>query len=285
MSVLDALPDPAQHLSREERRAFTSAMLHRAATTSDPQARAEIIDDVILANVCVARSIASRYRFRGIPTEDLEQVANAALVRAAHQFDDHLATDFLTYAVPSIRGELRRYFRDSGWMVRPPRRIQELQTRVLEVRDRLRAETGRPSTDAQIARELDVPEADVVEALCAEGCFVPTSLDSPVGEESSASLGELIPDPRDGSDLSAAEARVLLRPVVRRLSPRDQELVRRRFFDERSQQEIADEFGVTQTQVSRLLSRVMRDLRDGLVGAGAAAEQSSPQHYQEAVRP
>lgn len=273
MSPRDVQISPFAQFSRDERRSFTATMLRRAAETSDAEARHLILDDVVLANVGVARSIASRYRSRGIATDDLEQVANAALVRAVHHFDGDLASDFLAYAVPSIRGELRRYFRDSGWMVRPPRRIQELQGRVIETRDRLRAETGESCSHADIARALDVPESDVVEALAAEGCFTPTSLDLPVGEGSSSTLGDLLRDPQDDDGAAAAEARAMLSPVVRRLSARDRALLRLRFFDERTQQEIADEFGVTQTQVSRLLTRVLRDLRAGLLGTAQLIEE------------
>lgn len=273
MSSRDVQFSSFEHFSRDERRSFTAAMLLRAAETTDAIERHAILDDVVLANVGVARSIASRYRSRGIPTEDLEQVANAALVRAVHHFDGQLATDFLAYAVPSIRGELRRYFRDSGWMVRPPRRIQELQSSVVAMRDRLRAETGRSCTHADIAQALDVPESDVVEALSAEGCFTPTSLDLPLGEGSSSTLGDLLRDPQDADGASAAEARAMLSPVVRRLSPRDRALLRLRFFDERTQQEIADEFGVTQTQVSRLLSKVLSELRTGLLGPSQTVEE------------
>lgn len=261
-----------EHLSRDERRTFTATMFRRAGETRDAAERDRILDDVVMANVGVARSIASRYRSRGIPTEDLEQVAYAALVRAVHQYDDRLAPDFLAYAVPSIRGELRRYFRDNGWMVRPPRRIQELQSQVVETRDRLRAETGERCRHEDIAKALDVSEEEVIEALCAEGCFAPVSLDSPVGEDSSTRLGDVIADPHDGEDASAAEARATLLPVVRRLSARDRALLRLRFFEDRTQQEIADEFGVTQTQVSRLLSKVLRELRADLLSSSSASE-------------
>ncbi len=272
MSFNDLPLSQIEHFSRDERRKFTATMLRRAAEVTDPAERDRILDDVVLANMGVARSIASRYRSRGIASEDLEQVANAALVRAVHEYDDHLAADFLAYAVPSIRGELRRYFRDNGWMVRPPRRIQEIQSRVVEARDRLRVETGGPGTEEAIAQELGVSREDVVEALCAEGCFAPVSLDSPAGDGSSTSLGDAMPHPHDAEGISAAEARVMLRPVVRRLSAREQALLRLRYFDDRTQQQIADEFGVTQTQVSRLLSKVLRDLRDSLLDSPPDSE-------------
>lgn len=251
-------------LPRQERRRLTATLLRRASTTDDEDTRKELIDRVVLANIGVARSIAARYRSRGIPTEDLEQVACAALVRAAQNFDATRERDFLSYAVPSIRGELRRHFRDQGWTVRPPRRVQEIQSRVVEAREALHAEDGQTPSDARIAEHLEVETSEVTEALRAEGCFTPASLDMPVGADGSMSLGELLVDEDDDRETSAAEARVLLRPVMRQLRPRDQRLLRMRFVEERTQQEIADEFGVTQTQVSRLLSRVLRELRESI---------------------
>ncbi|QIX27568.1 sigma-70 family RNA polymerase sigma factor [Nocardioides sp. JQ2195] len=255
---------PSRELPREQRRRLTACLLRQAAQAEDDELRAHLLEEVVLANICVARSIASRYRSRGVASEDLEQVANAALVRAVNQFDGDRASDFLSFAVPSIRGELRRYFRDHGWVVRPPRRVQELQSEVIEERDRHQAGERRTPTDAQIAERLGVPEADVTEALRAEGCFTPSSLDAQLSEQGGATVGESLADSHSGEDSDAAEARVMLQPVVRQLSSRDRELLRLRFFEELTQQEIANEFGVTQTQVSRLLSRVLRDLRCSL---------------------
>ncbi len=267
--------DPHSGVSRDRRRRLTAGLLRQADRAEDPDQRASLINQVIVLNISVARSIASRYRRRDVPVEDLEQVANAALVRSAQQFDVSRQRDFLAYAVPSIRGELRRYFRDHGWTVRPPRRVQELQSLVVEKREQLRAKDRGNPTDADIAEALDVPEDDVSEALRAEGCFTPTSLDSPVGEQGTTALGDLIADPDSARGQEAAEARVMLRPVLRRLKVRDRKLLRLRFRDGMTQQEIADEFGVTQTQVSRLLGRVLRDLRRTL-GEVDGSEQRRP---------
>ncbi|WP_067438878.1 sigma-70 family RNA polymerase sigma factor [Nocardioides jensenii] len=264
MASFDIQKNPLDDLPRDQRRKLTASLLQRAARASTPQERSRLLDEVVLANMCVARSVASRYKSRGIAIEDLEQVANAALVRVVHKFDGEHESDFLAYAIPSIRGEIRRHFRDQGWVVRPPRRVQELQSHVFEERDRLRCEGRRTPSAAEIADALEVTEEEVSEALRAEGCFTPASLDAPVGDETGISLGEMLPDSH-ADDAAAAEARVMLRPVVRRLSARDRKLLRLRFFDELTQQEIADEFGVTQTQVSRLLSRIIRDLRGSLV--------------------
>lgn len=255
---------PFDDLPRERRQELTAELLTRAATTDKESVRDRELERVVLLNMCVARSIASRYRGRGIHDEDLEQVAYTALVRAARNFDDAQDKDFLSYAVPSIRGELRRHFRDHGWTVRPPRRVQELQTQVLAERAVSDGSPNNVPSNAEIAERLGVPEEDVAEALRAEGCFTPASLDRPLGEGSPELLGDVLPDDTGEHDLEAAEARVALRPVVRKLRSRDRRILQLRFFEDRTQQEIADEIGVTQMQVSRLLSRILRDLRQDL---------------------
>jgi RNA polymerase sigma-B factor len=188
-----------------------------------------------------------------------------ALTRAARDFDPHRHQDFLSYAVPTIRGELKKHFRDQGWMVRPPRRVQEAQARITRAEGVLSQELGRPVRPSELAAHLDMHLDDVIEALAADGCFSPSSLDRPVttnGDGGGVALGDFLGE--DDQEAPAAEARVVLGPVVRRLKPRDRRIVYLRFFEQRSQQEIADEIGVTQMQVSRLLARILRDLRKDL---------------------
>ena len=208
----------------------------------------------------------ARYRNRGIDLDDLEQVALLGLTKAAQRFDPDAGHDFLSYAVPTIRGELRRHFRDAGWMVRPPRRVQDLQARIARAQRELEAELGRSPRPARSPRTSRPDLNDVVEALSADGCFTPTSLDGTVGDGSST-LGDLI-----GSEdraIESAEARVVLDPVVRLLSDRDRRIVRLRYFDERTQQEIAEDIGLTQAQVSRVLTRIL-----GRAARAAAASRS-----------
>jgi len=256
------LPDPATTVSlpRERRINLTRDLLEQAADTPEGRQREEILDRVVLMNMGVARTIAHRYAERGVPREDLEQVAYLALTRAVRQFDPSLHHDFLSYAVPTVRGEIRKYFRDLGWFVRPPRRVQETQSRVVAARDSLSTAGGRPVTAAEIAEELGEDVSTVQEALAAQGCFTPTSLDLPVHDGASSTLGDELTDSAV-EGLGAAEARVVLAPLVRRLCDRDRQIVRLRFFEDRTQQEIAEEIGVTQMQVSRLLARILRDLR------------------------
>lgn len=258
----------AQHLT-------TNRLLAFAALQLDPRAREHVVERAVLLNMPVAQSMASRFRGRGVPIEDLEQVAYAALLRAARAFDPERADDFLTYAVPTMRGELQKYFRDYAWAVRPPRRVQEIQTKVLATQRRLQDDdsVGPDATIEGIARELDEDPNDVKEALAARGCFTPTSLDALRGDDA-VSLLDLIPGEDDERDRHRAEARIILRPALRRLSSRDQRIVMLRFFEDRTQQEIADQLGVTQMQVSRLLTRIMRDLRRGLDSAGDCVRAS-----------
>ena len=246
-------------LSRPQRRNLTEELLRRLRECTSPVQRHELIDELVLVNLGVADAVVSRYRSRGIPTEDLRQVAYMALVKAAQNFDSARGYDFLSYTVPTIRGEIRRYFRDHGWMVRPPRRVQDLQPRVATASAELARDTGGVPTPAQIAAHLGEAESDVREALGGEGCFTPASLDHPVGDDGTASLGDLLPDEERGS--TAAEARVMLAPAVRQLVARDRRILRLRFIEGLTQQEIAEDIGVTQMQVSRLLSRIYADLR------------------------
>ena len=253
VSVLD------RSASRVVRRQETARLLSEAAQSTGKQ-RDDLLEQVIVLNIGVAHAIAHRYRNRSIPVEDLEQVACMALTRAAQKFDVSQERDFLTYAVPTISGEIKRHFRDHGWTIRPPRRVQEIQSKVIHAY-RHGEESGAPPSAAKLAAELDLPESDVAEALQAEGCFTPVSLDVPVSEDGRAAIDRLADDETDGN---AMEARLMLSPALRRLSPRDRKILRLRFVEDRTQQEIGDELGVTQMQASRLLKRILETLRQEL---------------------
>ena len=241
----------------------TAELLTRLGATQDEQERHRLVDELVVVNLGIAHSIAMRYRNRGISPDDLEQVARLGLVKAAHAFDPERQNDFLAYAVPTIRGEVRKHFRDHGWTVRPPRRIQELQSRIMAAATELTQTLGRSPRPSEIAAHLDADVEEVHEALSADGCFSPSSLDRKVSDdENSAALGDLLP--ADDNDQEAAEARLMLAPVIGRLSERDQLILHLRFFKGWTQDEIAKEIGVTQMHVSRLLSRILQELRSGI---------------------
>ena len=266
---MSAQPDlRSTTMSRRQRRERTGRALSALAETTSERRREELLDYVVRINMGVARTVAGRYFHRGVDDDDLVQVAYMALTRAARDFDAQRHQDFLSYAVPTIRGELKKHFRDQGWMVRPPRRVQEAQARITRAEGALSQELGRPARPSEIAAHLDMCLDDVIEALAADGCFSPSSLDRPVtmnDDDGGVALVDFLGE--DDQAAPAAEARVVLGPVVRQLKPRDRRIVYLRFFEQRSQQEIADEIGVTQMQVSRLLARILRDLHRDLTTA------------------
>lgn len=248
------------------RTTLTARLLEESLDGSDTAPRQEIQDRVICLNMPVARAIARQYRGRGIGEDDLDQVAYVALVYAVQHFDASHGVSFLGYAVPTIRGSVKKHFRDFGWTVRPPRRVQELEANAKRAFDDLTQALGRSPLTSEMAEHLDVDVDAVREALTTDGCFVPTSLDRPAGTDANATLGEIFHDvASDGShEREAAEARLMVTPAVRRLRDRDRHIVHLRYVKQMTQSEIADDIGVTQMQVSRLLCRIMRDLRRDL---------------------
>jgi RNA polymerase sigma-B factor len=253
---------PNRPIGRQERSRRTAQLVDEVARCTDEARREELLAELIVVNRGVAESVAARYRHRGVAIDDLNQVAYLGLTRAVRNFDATRAEDLLTYAVPTIRGELLRYFRDHGWSVRPTRRVQELQRQMNRVSEEIAQTTGREPSHRELQEHLCVDYEEYAEAVSAFGCFQPTSLDRPASADSPSSLGELI-----GVDqpVDAADARTMLRPLVRGLSARDQRVLYLRFFEDRTQEEIGHELGVTQMQVSRVLKRILTDLRRELV--------------------
>jgi RNA polymerase sigma-B factor len=274
----DHLDDDLEPIASSEDRAERTFDLLLKCVDADPCERARLHEEIVLLNIEVAESIVMRYRNRGVPVEDLVQVACLGLVKAARGFDPVKSDNFLGYAVPTILGEVKRFFRDNAWAVRPPRRIQELQAEIASTSARLMHETGHSPTPHDLAEALDVEVDEVVEALSADGCFAPTSLDRPPRDGETTPLSETLGT--DDPGFSHAEAVVALRPLCRGLSERDRRIVYLRFFHEWTQARIAEEFGVTQMQVSRLLTRIFGKLREQL----GPLDMLSPAQRTAAVR-
>ena len=256
-------PPPDLHLVADsDRETRTQRLLELASETEDDESRHRLHDEVVLLNVEIAESIVMRYRNRGVPAEDLVQVGCLGLVKAARGFDPTKSDSFLAYAVPTILGEVKRFFRDNAWVVRPPRRIQELQAEISSTTAALTHSRGHVPSVEEIADELDVDPKDVEEALAADGCFSPSSLDRPKSDGETSSLNDVLG--RDEPGFDRAEAVVALAPLCRNLCDRDRRILYLRFFHEWTQARIAEEFGVTQMQVSRLLTRILKELRSKL---------------------
>jgi RNA polymerase sigma-B factor len=256
-SSTELLDHELEQLPRREATQRLLALAHEAAEAE----RSAFQDRVVELNMQIAVDVARRYRSRGVAIEDLEQVAYLGLVKAVRGFDPGRATDFLSYAVPTIRGEVRRYFRDHGWAVRPPRTVQQAQSRITAVESDLCQELGRAPRPSEIAERLDLDLDLVVEALAANGCFVPTSLDTSAADAESG-LGDKLGD--DDPAFDSAEARVALKPLLQHLDRRERIMLEMRFFKGSTQSEIGEVLGITQMQVSRLLSALLARLRDEL---------------------
>jgi len=256
-ATLDA-PASTRPFPETPRRIETARLLAEARRSRGPT-RTRCEDEVIRINMRVARDVARRYYGRGIPAEDIDQVAFLGLVKAVRGYDADLGDDFLSYAVPTVRGEIRRYFRDAGWVVRPPRSVQEVQTRVTNAESELAQTYGRTPSVTEIAIYLDVPIALVLAAQAAAGCFTPASLDAPRADTDHESpvdrLGGLDPA------FATTEARLALKPLMSALNDRDRKIIELRYFQNRTQSQIGAEVGVTQEQVSRLLSGILLKLR------------------------
>jgi RNA polymerase sigma-B factor len=234
------------------------------ATNRDPGLR----DQLIEAHLGLAEYLARRFANRGEPLDDLVQVASLGLVKAVERFDPGRGLEFTTFATPTIVGELKRHFRDKGWAVRVPRRVQELHLRVTGVVDELQLELGRSPTVAEIAVRAGTSEDEVIEAVDAGSAYRSTSLDASRGddEESPGLLGQLGQlDP----GLARAESRTGLNPLLRQLPDREQLMLYLRFYEGKTQSEIAQRLGISQMHVSRLLARSLERLRELAEGNGA----------------
>jgi RNA polymerase sigma-B factor len=245
----------------------THELLLEADGLPDPRHQ-ELLDEVVLLNAPVARSIASRYRSKGVDADDLEQVAYLGLVKAANGYRLDASTAFLSYAVPTIRGELKRYFRDCAWTIRPPRRVQEMQGSIAAAEPELIQQLGRVPSDEETAEALGTDAAEIAEASSVRGCFSTLSLDAPGTPEGGTSLLDAVADAEPGYDL--VEDVHTLTPAVASLGDRDKRILELRFRNGLTQEEIGAELGVSQMQVSRLLRGILDRLRTEL------AAQSRP---------
>lgn len=208
----------------------------------------------------LAEYFAKRYRNRGAADEDLRQVAQLGLVKAVDRFDRSFGVQFSTFAGRTIDGELKRYFRDKTWAVRVPRGLKERSADVRRAADQLSTELGRSPTVSELVAATDYEHDEVLEALDVQQAYSTQSIDRPTGgEDGDRTLADTMGSTDRG--MEGAELRVALERILETLPEREQTIVRLRFFDELSQSEIADQVGISQMHVSRLLRRSLDELR------------------------
>ncbi|NUR94203.1 MAG: sigma-70 family RNA polymerase sigma factor [Kribbellaceae bacterium] len=249
-------PVPAPYAEESAR----TEHLLRAAHASRGRRREQLLDEAIVSGMALARTLARRYRGRGVDDEDLEQIAIEHLIRAARNYRPTPGSDFRSYAVPTIRGGIRHHFRDNAWAIKLPRRLQEIQSQVNAVQGRLAISLGHWPDHDELAEATGVDVAEIIEAEQARGCFRPTSLDAERTTETGAPApAREVAQP--GNTYELVDQVHSLRPVVDNLPERDQLILRRRFVDHCTQAEIGAEIGVSQMQVSRRLRTIIGNLQ------------------------
>jgi RNA polymerase sigma-B factor len=230
---------------------------------NDPR-RAELRDLLVTEHLPLARNIARRFSGRGEPHEDLVQVAMVGLINSVDRFDPARGTDFLSFAVPTIMGEVRRHFRDASWALRVPRRLKEMRQSISAAVGLLSQRLGRAPTPSEIASHLGLPKEEVYEGLQASNAYRSASLDELLlDDDNTVSLGDTIGE--DDARIEGVDDRESLAPLLQELPERERRILVLRFFRNMTQTQIADRLGISQMHVSRLLGRTLATLREGLI--------------------
>ncbi|WP_245674176.1 MULTISPECIES: SigB/SigF/SigG family RNA polymerase sigma factor [Actinoplanes] len=233
-----------------------------AALPAGHPARAALRDRAIVAWLPMARRLAVRYSGRGVPIDDLVQTAAVGLIRAVDRFDPDFGIDFVGFAIPTVLGELKRYFRDRTWMIRVPRRLQELRLAINTANEELTHRLHRPPTTAQIAAHLDITDEAVLEAVEGARAYSALSLSISVSSGETAELGDALGEVDQAFAL--ADARIVIIPALTRLDERERRILTLRFYGNLTQAAIAQQVGVSQMHVSRLITRALGHLRHEL---------------------
>ncbi|HEX8628223.1 MAG TPA: SigB/SigF/SigG family RNA polymerase sigma factor [Catenuloplanes sp.] len=229
-----------------------------AAPTGHPS-RAALRQQAIQAWLPLAHRLAHRYAGRGEPFDDLAQTATIGLIKAVDRFDPERGIEFVGYAIPTIVGEMKRHFRDRAWSIRVPRRLQEMRMAINQANSTLAHTLHRAPTVADIAAYLEVTEEEVLEGLEGARAYQATSLSTPTTADGTIELGDTLGSDDGGFEL--AELRVALAPALAALDERERRILTLRFYGNQSQAQIAEQVGVSQMHISRLLTKTLARLR------------------------
>ncbi|MDF3302251.1 RNA polymerase sigma factor SigF [Streptomyces tropicalis] len=264
---LPAEPAPVPPAAEDiDTRTLSRSLFLRLATLSeDSPERAYVRDTLIELNLPLVRYAAARFRSRNEPMEDIVQVGTIGLIKAIDRFDCERGVEFPTFAMPTVVGEIKRFFRDTSWSVRVPRRLQELRLALTKAGDELSQKLDRSPTVAELAAVLGVSEEDVVDGLAVGNAYTASSLDSPAPEDDGGegSLADRLG--YEDTALEGVEYRESLKPLLAKLPPRERQIIMLRFFANMTQSQIGEEVGISQMHVSRLLTRTLAQLREGLI--------------------
>ncbi|MGW7004815.1 RNA polymerase sigma factor SigF [Streptomyces sp. NPDC054933] len=225
--------------------------------------REELRNRLVQMHLPLVEHLARRFRNRGEPLDDLTQVATIGLIKSVNRFDPDRGVEFSTYATPTVVGEIKRHFRDKGWAVRVPRRLQELRLALTTATGELSQAHGRAPTVHELAEHLKISEEEVLEGLESANAYSTLSLDVPDTDDESPAVADTLGAEDDA--LEGVEYRESLKPLLEQLPPREKKILLLRFFGNMTQSQIAQEVGISQMHVSRLLARTLAQLRDRLL--------------------
>ncbi|MGW2816842.1 SigB/SigF/SigG family RNA polymerase sigma factor [Streptomyces sp. NPDC001415] len=253
-----------QNLSTGDAQALSATLFRRLAALEEGTAEhAYVRNTLVELNLSLVKFAARRFRNRAEPMEDIIQVGTIGLIKAINRFDVERGVEFSSFALPTITGEMRRFFRDTSWAVQVPRRLQELRLRLADAQTALGQELGRTPTTAELATRLNVPEAEVVEGEQAANAYTARSLDLVDDVDGGAGavmrwLG------REDASYDIVESLESLKPLIAALTDRERTILSLRFGEELTQSEIGARVGLSQMHVSRLLAQILERLRAGL---------------------
>ncbi|MFI8072575.1 MULTISPECIES: RNA polymerase sigma factor SigF [unclassified Streptomyces] len=234
----------------------------RALKDGSPE-YAELRNRLVRMHLPLVEHLARRFRNRGEPLDDLTQVATIGLIKSVDRFDPDRGVEFSTYATPTVVGEIKRHFRDKGWAVRVPRRLQELRLALTTATAELSQQHGRSPTVHELAEKLAISEEEVLEGLESANAYSTLSLDVPDTDDESPAVADTLGS--EDEALEGVEYRESLKPLLEDLPPREKRILLLRFFGNMTQSQIAQEVGISQMHVSRLLARTLAQLREKLL--------------------
>ncbi|WP_436840523.1 RNA polymerase sigma factor SigF [Streptomyces flavofungini] len=263
---LSGLPEipPYDEVAPLDARALSKTLFERLESLEEgTHEYAYVRNTLVELNLALVKFAASRFRSRSEPMEDIIQVGTIGLIKAIDRFELSRGVEFPTFAMPTIVGEIKRFFRDTSWSVRVPRRLQELRLDLAKAGDELAQKFDRAPTVAELAERLGISNEEVVEGMAASNAYTASSLDAqPEEDDSEGALADRIGYEDHG--LEGIEYVESLKPLIAELPPRDRKILSLRFVANMTQSEIGEELGISQMHVSRLLSRTLVRLRKGL---------------------
>jgi RNA polymerase sigma-B factor len=255
----------SRHADLTEIRARSTALFTELTGAGVPASRrGQVRDDLVRLHLPLVEHLTRRFLNRGEPYDDLVQVGTIGLIKAIDRFDLDRGVEFSTYATPTIVGEIKRHFRDKGWAIRVPRRLQELRISISTASAELTHSLGRSPTIAELAGRIGVTEEEILEGLESANAYATLSLDATTDSAEDSALSMLDTLGEDDEALESVENRESIKPLLEQLHPREKHILTLRFFRGMTQSQIATEIGVSQMHVSRLLNKTLQQLREAL---------------------